>query len=68
MENIAYLIKELRERGIGVSLSGNDLEISQLKGEIDQETIALIRDNKADLVTYLCSFSFKPDFLPQAAG
>ena len=58
MENIAYLIKELRERGVGVSLSGNDLEISQLKGEIDEETIALIRDNKANLVTYLRSFSF----------
>ena len=57
MENIAYLIKDLRERGVGLELSGEDLEISQLGERISSETISLIRDNKAELVKYLSSFS-----------
>lgn len=56
MENIAYLVKDLRARGIGVALLGDDLEISQLKGEIDTETITLIRENKDNLIHYLRSF------------
>ncbi|WP_202703498.1 aminotransferase class V-fold PLP-dependent enzyme [Flavobacterium sp. UGB4466] len=62
MENIAYLIKDLRSRGIGVTLSGDDLEISQLKEEIDTDTINLIRNNKERLVNYLRSFSSQDSF------
>ena len=43
MENIAYLIKDLRERGVGLELSGEDLEISQLGERISSETISYIR-------------------------
>ncbi|WP_299685778.1 condensation domain-containing protein [uncultured Dokdonia sp.] len=62
MENIAYLIKDLRERGVGIALSGDDLEISQLKEEITEDTIALIKENKARLVAYLRSFSFEDTY------
>ncbi len=70
MENIAYLIKDLRERGIGVALSGDDLEISQLREDIDAETITLIRDNKDRIVTYLRSFSLQDSYteIPKASA
>ncbi|GAA0710917.1 hypothetical protein GCM10009430_00020 [Aquimarina litoralis] len=58
MEIVSF-IKDLRENGIGVKLSGDDLELIILKEDIAPDTIELVKKNKEKIKEYLVSISKK---------
>jgi putative pyridoxal-dependent aspartate 1-decarboxylase len=59
MKKTAYLIKTLREKGIGVNIQGENLEVSILNkdNEIDDDTLSILKENKNQIKEYLQSLS-----------
>lgn len=53
--NVPFLLKQLREQGILVTLSGANLELSFEKEEIPESLLASIREHKQDIIDYLSS-------------
>ena len=45
MNEIAKLINELKNKGVVLSIFGDDLEVSLLKDDVDQEVLDSIRKN-----------------------
>ncbi|AGC75290.1 natural product biosynthesis luciferase-like monooxygenase protein [Nonlabens dokdonensis] len=58
---VAQLIKDLRIKGIGITLSDDNIELTYYKEEIEDSLIELIKENKQDIIEYLKSFSFSKD-------
>ncbi|WP_166923724.1 non-ribosomal peptide synthetase [Flavobacterium poyangense] len=56
METI-FLIKELREKGVAVKLVENQLEVSLLKENVEDEVVEIVRNNKEQIISYLQSIS-----------
>ncbi|WP_410652770.1 amino acid adenylation domain-containing protein [Amycolatopsis sp. cmx-4-54] len=52
-ETPARVVRELRSRGLNVSLSGTDLKLQGPRERMDAELIAKVKAHKADLVEYL---------------
>ncbi|WP_340066514.1 condensation domain-containing protein [Ascidiimonas aurantiaca] len=63
MKSIAYLVKELREKGIQLRVTGENLEISHSSEEIDAHTLSQLKDHKEELLTYLKSFNTNKSFV-----
>ena len=57
MNDIALLVKKIRENGVGLSVSGKDLEVSLFSEEVDDNIIKEIKGHKKDIITYLNSLS-----------
>ncbi len=55
--NIPFLLKQLREEGISVSLSGANLELSFEKEEIPAPLLTSLKEHKQDIIAYLSSLS-----------
>jgi amino acid adenylation domain-containing protein len=63
MKHTVNLVKEIREKGIGLILSDENIEVTYEEGiEIDKSTLTLIKDNKEEIVTYLKSFSSEDSY------
>ncbi|WP_299315824.1 amino acid adenylation domain-containing protein [uncultured Aquimarina sp.] len=58
MEIVSF-INKLRQNGVGVKLSGDDLELILLKEDIEADTIELVKKNKEKIKEYLISISSK---------
>ncbi|RKR12097.1 amino acid adenylation domain-containing protein [Flavobacterium sp. 90] len=56
METI-FLIKELREKGVAVKLVEDQLEVSLLKENVEDEVVEIVRNNKEQIINYLQSIS-----------
>ncbi|QJB38145.1 LLM class flavin-dependent oxidoreductase [Chitinophaga oryzae] len=53
--NVPFLLKQLREQGILVTLSGANLELSFEKEDIPESLLTSIREHKQDIIDYLSS-------------
>ncbi|WP_459209774.1 amino acid adenylation domain-containing protein [Aquimarina rhabdastrellae] len=65
---IAFLVKELKEKGIGLNLLGDEIELLFLKDDIDENTIELVKQNKERIKDYLVKISKNKNFekIPKA--
>ena len=66
MSGTAELVRDLREKGIGLNLHGENLEVSIFKEDVEPEVFELIRANKVDLIEYIRSLNldFKLEVIP----
>lgn len=62
MKDIALLIKKFREKGIGLSLSGENLEVSLFEEEIEEEVLKKLKEKKEEIKVYLKGLSSISDF------
>ncbi|SEM78112.1 natural product biosynthesis luciferase-like monooxygenase domain-containing protein [Chitinophaga rupis] len=51
----ASLLKQIREQGIDIKLSGDNLELTFQKEDVEDSVIALIKENKPGILAYLKS-------------
>ena len=49
MKDIALLIEKFREKGIGLKLSGENLEVSVLKEQANEEILQELREKKEEI-------------------
>jgi amino acid adenylation domain-containing protein len=57
MDKIAKLIKELKHKGIGLSIIENDLEVSLFRSDIDEKILDIIKENKTAIKEYIKSLN-----------
>ena len=57
MKDIALLIEKFREKGIGLKLSGENLEVSVLKEQANEEILQELREKKEEIKDYLKTLS-----------
>ncbi|WP_299315825.1 condensation domain-containing protein, partial [uncultured Aquimarina sp.] len=63
MENIVSLVRELKEKGIGLGLSGDDLEIFLYDDDsVDDQIVEVIKKYKSEIKDYLKSFSSNENY------
>ncbi len=55
--NAASLLKQVRESGLEIKLSGENLELAFLHEHVDQSVIDLVKENKQEILAYLKSIS-----------
>lgn len=49
----ASLLKQVRQKGLEIKLSGENLELIFLQDDVDDSTIQLVKENKEDIISYL---------------
>ncbi len=59
---IAFFIRELRQKGIGLNLLEDEIEVLFLKEDIDENAIELIKKNKEKIKDYLFKISNNESF------
>ncbi|MFK7786612.1 MAG: amino acid adenylation domain-containing protein [Crocinitomicaceae bacterium] len=59
MSEIANLIKELKEHGIGLKVIGDNLEVSLFKDDVDEAIFDQLRAKKPEIIAYINSLEVK---------
>lgn len=57
MSGAAELVRDLRQKGIGLDVHGDNLEVSVFTENVEPEVFDLIRANKLDLIAYIQSLN-----------
>jgi hypothetical protein len=60
MPNVAKLLSDLRSRGAEIQLDGRSVKVTAAKGTIHPDQLAVLRDRKAEIITFLEAANDQP--------
>ncbi|MGB3467265.1 MAG: amino acid adenylation domain-containing protein, partial [Cyclobacteriaceae bacterium] len=57
MIEVAKLLRDLKKKGVGLNVSGEDLEVTLFNDNIEEDVFNLIREKKPDIIRYIKSLN-----------
>ncbi|MFK7786613.1 MAG: condensation domain-containing protein, partial [Crocinitomicaceae bacterium] len=64
MSEIANLIRELKEHGVGLKVIGDNLEVSLFKDDVDEAIFDQLRAKKPEIIAYINSLEVNFSYAP----